>query len=39
MAVTVPSEDTLATEVLLDDQVTFLLLALEGETVADSFDV
>ena len=33
-AVTVPSSATMATEALLDDQVTALLVALEGETVA-----
>ena len=34
LAVTVPSDATVATEVLLDDQVTPLFVALEGETVA-----
>ena len=33
-AVTTPDEDTVATEVLLEDQVTFLFVAFEGETVA-----
>ena len=33
-AVTRPEEDTVATEVLLDDQVTDLSVALDGETVA-----
>ncbi len=35
-AVTVPLDDTVATEVLLDDQVTSLLVAFEGLTVATS---
>lgn len=35
-AVTRPEEDTVATAVLLDDQVTDLSVALEGETVAVS---
>lgn len=34
LAVTTPEEETVATDVLLDDQVTALLVALEGETVA-----
>ncbi len=34
IAVTLPLPSTLATELLLDDQVTFLLLALVGEIVA-----
>ena len=34
LAVTTPADETVATEVLLDDQVTALLVALEGETVA-----
>ncbi len=34
LAVTTPEEETVATEVLLEDQVTALLVALEGETVA-----
>lgn len=36
LAVTVPSEETVATEVLLDDHVTALLVALLGETVGVS---
>ena len=39
LAVTVPSALTVATEVLLDFQVTFLLVALSGVTVAVSFPV
>ena len=35
-AVTTPEEDTVATEVLLDDQVTVLFVALEGVIVAVS---
>ena len=38
-AVTVPSEETVATEVLLDDQETSLFVALEGLTVAINRDV
>ena len=34
LAVTTPEVETVATEVLLEDQVTALLVALEGETVA-----
>jgi hypothetical protein len=34
LAVTIPAEDTVATAVLLDDQVTDLSVALDGETVA-----
>lgn len=37
-AVTVPSSATMATEVSLDDQLTVLLVALEGVTVAVSCD-
>lgn len=37
LAVTVPPEDTIATDVLLEDQVTFLLVAFEGDTVALSW--
>jgi hypothetical protein len=36
LAVTKPAEDTVATVVLLEDQVTDLSVALEGVTVADS---
>ena len=36
LAVTTPEEDTVATDVLLDDQVTDLSVALEGVTVAVS---
>jgi len=36
LAVTVPSEETVATDVLLDDHVTALLVALVGETVGVS---
>ena len=35
-AVTTPEEETVATVVLLEDQVTFLFVALEGVTVAVS---
>ena len=35
LAVTTPEVDTVATDVLLEDQVTVLLVALEGETVAE----
>jgi hypothetical protein len=38
-AVTTPEEETVATEVLLDDHVTDLLVALEGVTVAISVSV
>ena len=35
-AVTTPEDETAATEVLLEDQVTDLSVALDGVTVADS---
>ena len=39
LAVTVPSEATVATDVLLEDQVTSLFVALEGLTVAVNWEV
>ena len=39
LAVTTPEDDTVATDVLLDDQVTDLSVALEGVTVAVSVSV
>ena len=39
LAVTTPEVETVATDVLLDDQVTALLVALEGETVAVRVEV
>ena len=39
LAVTVPSDATVATEVLLEDQETFLFVAVLGDTVADSLKV
>lgn len=39
LAVTSPSEDTVTTEVLLDDHVTLLLVALDGLTLAVNSDV
>lgn len=39
LAVTTPLDETVATDVLLEDQVTPLLVAFEGETVAFSVPV